>query len=46
MSLKSVNRVSKGPNRFAIAGERFAKVATARVAPASIKVFISDLLWS
>jgi len=44
MSLESVNRVSKGPSRFAIAGERFAALTTARAVAASNKIFISDLI--
>ncbi len=43
MSLQSVNRVSKGPSRFAIAGERLAVATTARTAVPRIKVFISHL---
>jgi len=43
MSLQSVNRVSKGPSRFAIAGERFAVATTARTAAPRNKVFVSHL---
>jgi len=42
-SLSSVNRVSKGPNRFAIAGERPRVHTTARAVAVSNKVFIFDL---
>ena len=41
-SLSSVNRVSKGPNRFAIAGERLTADATARAVEAGNNVFLSD----
>jgi hypothetical protein len=43
MSLQSVTRMSKGPNRFAREGERLAVATTARVVAASNKVFISHL---
>jgi hypothetical protein len=43
LSLSSVNRVSKGPNLFAIAGERLTVDTTARAVAVSNKVFISDL---
>jgi hypothetical protein len=43
LSLSSVNRGSKGPNLFAIAGERLTVDTTARAVAVSNKVFISDL---